>query len=531
MRFFRAVAISVVFASLTACFGATAKEPSQDETPAVFRYHIPHEPQSLDPSKLTSTDASYFFNNIMRGLYSYSDEHGLIAEEADSCVLESKLKLVCKLRPSKWSDGSTVTAADYVRSFRRLVSSNSRAPTIELLKNVKNAMRINAGALAADRLGVRAESKTRLVFDFSAPDPDFLFKLTHSVLVPVAHETYPPPGELKTVLFNGPYRVVSWSRGRRFRLEKNPFYERGHPSRPPVEVLFIDDDQTALNLYEQKQLSFLRRLPPASIATFQSRPDFFQIPVARFDYIGFGDALRDQPDLRAALSYGADYAELRKALGLQALGPPGCPGLAPTLIEGSHCVPFDIEKAKTHLARVPPKIRAKRLKLMFSKLGGDDVKRAMEWFQANWKKNLGLQIDLEQAEQQSYLQFLRASPPPIFRKGVGLERPTCLAALETFARNGAENFLKLDDSEFEKIITRLTEVTQPANKTGAVSRPSLESRRLCGQGVQYLVDRHWLIPLGRMVFTMLVEPRFVGWSMNEMNQLDLAHLSVRAATP
>lgn len=522
MRFFFIFVLMFIFCHLPKTNKlAFASEMTQKETNLIFRYHIVSEPQSLDPSKLTSTDASYFFNNIMRGLYSYSNERGLLKEGAESCLFVNPLKLVCKLHDTFWSDGTKIESQDYVRSFRRLVSSRTKTPTVELLKRVKNALNIFLGTAPVEKLGVRAEGKNSLVIDFESPDPDFLYKLTASVLVPIRNDTFPPPGDLTGIVFNGPYRVTQWLRGKRLHLESNSFYKRGNPNRPAVEILFIDDEQTAMNLYERNELSFLRRLPTSYIEKYRQHPDVKQLPIARFDYVGFGEDLKNQPDLRAALSYSADFREMQKML--NALGIPGCPGLSEDLVDQPRCVQFDLNKAKLHWEKVPAEIKSKRFKFVFSKLGGDDVKRSMEWLQAQWKKNLNFQTDLEQTEQGVFLNLLRTQPPSIFRKGVGLESPTCLAALETFAVGGAENFLRLNDPQFQKIIKNVSEAIK-TDRNGLINKPTLDAKKSCGAGIQLLLDQHWLIPLGRIQFTILAHPRFQGWTLNEMNQLDLSDL-------
>ena len=396
-------------------------EASQNETDGVFRFHMAVEPQSLDPLRLSS-DSTYFFNNLMRGLYSYSNEEGLVKENADSCEFKTPLKLVCQLkRDAKWSDGSAITAGDYARAFKRLLQPQAKNTAVELLKNVKNAIAVHAGAMPSSALGISSQPSGALIIEFEKPDPDFLFKLTSSVLTPIKSEDFPNrEGANKTVV-NGPYRVEWWKPGRRVRLISNAFYKPGATTRPPVEILFVDDDDTAFNLYKKGELTFLRRLPTTNIPEFKGRPEFYQVPMSRFDYVGFGDFLKDQPELRAALSLSADFKELQKIY--DALGIPGCPSLPSEWMEGTHCVTFNLEAAKRHLEHVLPEVRSRRLKLVFSKLGGDDIKKGAEWFQAQWKKNLGLTVDIEANEQGVYLERLRQAPPPIFRKGVGLERP------------------------------------------------------------------------------------------------------------
>lgn len=490
---------------------------SQSETgQSTFRFHIPSEPTSLDPLLVQSTDASYFLNNVSRGLYSYSQEKGLVTEGASSCVFVVKTKLRCALKPdAKWSDGSQIVAEDYVRGFTRLVSKESRSPAAETLKNVKNAVAAHGGKVPIEQVGIKALSKLSLEIEFEKPDPEFLYKLTTSVLVPVKSASFPSRENSHQAVVNGPYKVSKWTSGRRVSLKPNPFYTAANPKRPLVEALFIDDDQTALHLYEEGELNFLRRLPTTEIPRSKKRADFLQVPMARFDYIGFGKELKDQPKLREALSYALDFKELAKIY--DALGIPGCPSLPRQLMADEPCVTFDLERAKKAWNEVPKSVREKRLKLVFSKLGGDDVKKGAEWFQAQWKKHLSATVDVEAMEQGVYLSTIRENPPTIFRKGVGLDRPTCLAALETFAKGGPENFVDLNNPAYEQVLVKLENAS-----TGPASEKT--KKQLCTDGVKLLLSEQRLIPLGRIHFTLLARPAFKGWKLNEMNQLDLSQL-------
>lgn len=491
---------------------------------------MPTEPPALDPARLTTSDASYFLSNIMRGLYTYNDKTGLVPEGARACEYKSALEIRCELARRFWSDGSSIVAEDYVRAFRRLVQPNSKSLSIELLKNLKNAIGIRKGQMPPDQLGIAALDSDHLRFEFEKPDSEFLYKLTYSVLVPVKQDVFPQQTDSHLTIVNGPYRVTQWQTGRRIRLEANPTFDDQSARRPPVEILILDDDETALNLYEQGELTLLRRLPTTYIPRYRERPDFMQIPVLRFDYVGFGSALKDDPEMRQALSLALDYDELAHLL--DAAGRPGCAGLAKEFFTDLPCLRFDREKARTLLQTSRAKNgsqKPKPLLLTFSKLGGDDVKKAAEWFQAQWKKNLGLDVQLQQLEQSVQLHTLRTDPPPLFRKGLHPERPTCLATLEIFAKDGPDNFLKIEDPVLERDIAELatasTESTRKMVRSDGI-RASLGERQACTKAVNRLLDQSRIIPLGQVHFTLLASPRFRGWSLNEMNQLDLSGLEV-----
>jgi oligopeptide transport system substrate-binding protein len=496
-----------------------APQLSQSETEGkIFSFHLAAEPSGLDPSTLGSGDGGYLFVNVLRGLYYYRDKEGLQPEGAKECHFVSKLKLVCRLNEKvKWSDGKTVLAEDYVRSLRHLANGKTKSGVVaRLIANLKNSMQVNSGEKMPEELGVH-DVAGKLVFDFEREDPEFFFKLSGSVIVPMRTDNFPDRSMIQNASVNGPYKIANWKSGRKIELVPNPFYPFGEKNRPPVTVLILDEDQTAMNLYESGKLSFLRRLPTSYIPKYKSHPDFKQLPVARFDYIGFGPELIDQPDFRAALSLSADYAGLAKIL--DALGRPGCPSLPDSYMDRPYCLNFDLEKARAHWAKVKAEIKAKRWPLYFSNLGGDDIKKQMEWFQAQWKKNLGLEVELRGTEQGVYLQLLAKSPPAIFRKGVNLDRPTCLAAVETFAKDGSENFIHLSDPEYEASLKKLRSLA-------IAHAPQGQQRVSCRESVTRLLDRNLIIPLGQIHFTVLASPEFTGWSLNSMNQLDLSRLKL-----
>ena len=101
---------------------------------------------------------------------------------------------------------------------------------------------------------------------------------------------------------------------------------------------------TAYRLYLGHQLDFLRRVPSNLITHLKNRKDFYQIPMARFDYLGFGQELMKDHELRQALIHSIDYKTLKNLL--KALGRPGCPSLPSDWMDQVPCYEFDPKKAK-----------------------------------------------------------------------------------------------------------------------------------------------------------------------------------------
>jgi oligopeptide transport system substrate-binding protein len=422
------------------------------------------------------------------------------------------------LKPDrKWNNGTPVTAADYVRAFQFVIDPAHKILSAELLKNLRHAHEILNGKLPPSQLGVRAVNPHLLELAFATQDNEFEYKLAAIALSPRPAPGYPPREQVTQTLSNGPYQIVEWKNGVRVHLTANPYFStKDHRPRPDVEVLFIGDDEAALTLYEKKELSFLRRFLTTHIADFRTRPDLAEAPVSRFDYIGFGPQLADQPDLRKALALSLDFDELQTLL--MSSGTPGCPSFPTEYMDQPTCLKMDLASAKEALLKVPASVLKQKLRVEYSALGGEDHRRVFAWAQAQWKKNLQLDIEIQAQEQGVFLAHLRSSSVPIFRKGVSLERPTCLAALETFAADSSENYIHFQNANYSNVLKKM------ALLPGLDRTQNLRYRQLCRRGVEQLIQDYRLIPLGHFKFSMLADRHFKGWQMNEMYQLDLSGL-------
>ena len=467
------------------------------------------EPHSLDPQTTASNGGNYVFQNIFRGLFRYHSQRGLVYEGAKRCSRE-KLQLTCTLNSAhRWSNGEKIVAEDYVRAFRRLADPERRSPQTELLLSLKNAKKILAGELSPDRLGVKALKTDVLRFEFAVEDPEFEYRLIHVATSPLPKAGFVSRENAADLVTSGPYKIKEWKLGQRIDLVANAAYGLpANSARPDLQALFIEDDATALRLYESGRLNFLRRLSFAEIPRYQTHPEYHQLPILRFDYVGFGGPLLEREKLRQALATSIDFSTYKNLVDHK--GVPGCPSLPARMMDRPSCLEFNALSAKASLVEAG---QVPKVELYFSRMGGDDVAQIAQWLQGQWKKNLSLQVELKGEEQVVYLRRLSTQPPAIFKKGVSLDRPTCLAAVENFTRGNRENYLRVDDDQFEALVKNLS-----------LSPTEVKKKIACRKAVDHLLKSYRLIPLGESYFSLLAKVRFQGWNLNELNQLDLTDL-------
>ena len=284
---------------------------------------------------------------------------------------------------------------------------------------------------------------------------------------------------------------------------------------PLIEILFVDDDTAAMNLFEAGRLSLLRRVPVDDLPRWKQHKNFFTVPLERFDYIGFGPKMAKWPQLTRAMALALDYKALQRILA--APEPLGCPSFSADFMHPPRCLKFNLARAKQLLQQVPANVRQQTYTFVYSKMGGRSVRTSIEWFEHQWKKHLGLRIILKPLEQGMFLQTLKHQSPDIFRKGGALHRPTCLAGLELFRTGAPENYIQLRDKVFDTWLNKIA-------VSGRHHDSASDLPKLCSQAVQHLFNTGRVIPLGRIHYGMLHSGKFTGWSINSLQQLDLTQL-------
>jgi oligopeptide transport system substrate-binding protein len=225
------------------------------------------EPDTLDPAQAGTTMEANILGDLMVGLTTLdaaAKPMPGIAERWE--VSRDGLTWTFHLRKAHWSDGTPVTAQDFVAAWRRVVEPKTAARAAQNLWVVKNAQAISAGHMPAEKLGIAAPDPTTVIVTLEHPAPYLPALLTQPAALPL------PPAVLKNgvrtsaYVSDGPYLLKNWIPNDRVTLVRNPrFYDAGTVKIDTVNYFPTADAQAALRRFRAGELDMQTPLPSAQI--------------------------------------------------------------------------------------------------------------------------------------------------------------------------------------------------------------------------------------------------------------------------
>ncbi|NJN95524.1 MAG: hypothetical protein HC875_16145 [Anaerolineales bacterium] len=213
----------------------------------LFRVGV-FEPTTLDPGLIDTTDDEEIIKNLFEGLTELDTELNIIPAVARRWhVDETGQNYQFELRSGlKWSDGTPLTAHDFVFAWRRNLHPDTVAAFAQQLYVVQGAEDFHQGRRSDPAsIAIRALDDLTLEITLTAPTPYFPYLLATSI-------TFPQPAhivqvneagwmKLENLVCNGPFRVEQWQPGREMLLTRSAAYHGYIPGNlEQALLLFID---------------------------------------------------------------------------------------------------------------------------------------------------------------------------------------------------------------------------------------------------------------------------------------------------
>ena len=190
----------------------------------------------LSPWFVTEAEQTSLIRDLFEGLTAYDAQGNLVPAAAESWQTEDNRNWTFILRDGlKWSNGTPLTAQDFVLSWQALAQSESPLKSYLLYLNVQNAQAVLEKQQPLSRLGIFAETDRTLLIRLDKPTPYLPEMLAHVALLPQYHD-------LNLMVSNGAYLFSSRDENG-VHLVKNPYYwQKEAVSFNAVDYLFTEND-------------------------------------------------------------------------------------------------------------------------------------------------------------------------------------------------------------------------------------------------------------------------------------------------
>jgi oligopeptide transport system substrate-binding protein len=482
------------------------------------------EPETLDPSKASTTYEFHILRDLFEGLVMPDATANVVPGVAlhwqvsgDETVYTFKLR-----EDALWSNGDPVTADDFVFAFRRLQDPATASEYASMLYVVKNAEAINTGKMSPDEIGARAIDGRTLEITLNGPTPYFLELLTHPTAYPLHRASVQRLGEAWTkpgnLISNGPFVLTERVPDDHIKIVRNGKFHNAADVKLDAVVFYPTQDRsTAIKRFEAGELDSNDELPLEQIRALKEKfgSQLHIVPYlgVYFLYINLAKEPWNNPQLRRAISMAVDREFLADKVWGGAMFP--AYGFVPPGIEG-------YEPYRPQYVDTPDMDRVDEASRILRTLGyGPDnpLKLELRYDTSENNQNtgialqeqlrpLGVEVTLHNSDAKTHFGHLDGKGDFDFARGGWIGDYKDPETFLGIARKASGNNLgHYDSPEFEQVMAA-------AAAAGANTHRRM---RHLSQAEKVLVESDGMLPLLFFSSQNIVSGRVKGWQENVMD--------------
>ena len=471
------------------------------------------EPVSLDPHMLRGTSEAQIMKDLFEGLVVYDNGEIKPGSASSWKILDSGLRYRFEIKEGlKWSDGSPLTAKDYVYSFRRAVDPATASAYAWYFRTatIKNADSILSGKQSPEQLGVTAVDDRTLEVQLEKPVSYFLKLLDFPVFLPVPEQAvekygkhWSKPGKM---ISNGAYQLTDWKLNERVILKRNEHYHNdGNTQIDQVTYLPISDQNAEMNRYLAGEIDITLGIPLTHYEKLKTeRPsELLDAPRLALNMLMFNvrHAPMQDANLRKALSYSIDRSKLTlldpslHTMPLYGLTPP-------IVLGGRYEMPlygeWSQEKREEEARRLYQEAgytegNPLRITLLSgNKLNNDKRATVLAYM---WEQVLGVQVTTEKKDWGTYIdRVLSGDFQAVMVPWLGAYNDQS-AFMELMVSNFQSNMAGYQNPEYDELVSK-----------ARVARTLVQRQALYKQASQLLNEDMPVAPLHTVGALRLISP-------------------------
>lgn len=451
------------------------------------------EPASLDPHKIEGVPESQVAYQLLEGLITKGSDGQDQPGVAQSWESTPDFKVwTFKLRPdAKWSDGSPVTAHDFVFSWQRLADPKTASPYASFLNylQVANAQDIIDGKKPASELGVKALDDHTFQITLTNSVPYAPGMTTHSSLLPVSKKVVEKFGDdwvkKENFVGNGAYKITNHVINEKIEFARNPQYWNDKETViNTATFLAIPNASTDVTRYRAGEIDVTSySLPPEQFPKLkQEIPNevFVTRTLTTYMYeFNHNKAPFNDAKVREALNLALD----RDVITDKVLGQGQTPTyvFTPTYISEGGAIQQPAYSKQSMKERNEKAVKllqeagfSKSNPLKFTLLynTSENHKKIAIAASSLWKTNTGGLVDvkLENQEWKTYLDTRREGKAQLARAGWAADYDHASTFINYFLSNSKNNTAFYKSAEYDAAVEEALKATDAAGREAAYAK-------------------------------------------------------------
>lgn len=469
-----------------------ATEATASTGEKILSVQVGPDPETIDPALNSAVDGGNMLLHSFECLLAVDENGQLVPGQAESWeTSEDGLTWTFHLRDGlKWSDGSDLTANDFVYSWKRVCDPMVAAPYADtVLSMVAGYDKAIEGDL--DALQVAAQDDNTLVVTLNAPCSYFGSLAAFATLSPVQEATVTANGDAwatsaETYISNGPFYVSEWVPGSYIMMSKNPYYWNADAIKlDGIKWNLIEDSNAAYSAYQTGEVLMIKDVPTEEIPSLKDNADFHVDPIIGTYYISMNlerDAFKDAR-VRKALSLAIDRDYVANTL-MQGTYSPADNFMGPGWIDmdgkqfkdnangGQSYIDVnnyeaDLEEAKQLLADAGYPDGEGFPTITYTTNDAGYHKVVAEYVQQAWAQ-LGIDLQVDIVEWASFTPMRRNGDFDVARNGWVGDYSDPSNMLDLFLSTNGNNDGKFNNADYDAAIYRSRETLDPTERSKAL---------------------------------------------------------------
>ncbi|MCS6155992.1 peptide ABC transporter substrate-binding protein [Lactiplantibacillus plantarum] len=524
-----AVVMSLVLVTVLAACGKHNSQSSGNGKYASSQVLNLSYPSSLDSIDISNMSGYGSTGNIFESLYRLGKNGSITPGLAKSTKVSKDGKTYTfTIRNAKWSDGSKITAQDFVYSWKRTATPATKSQYAYLFSGVKNADEIVAGKKSPSTLGVKAQGEHTFIVTLDKPITYFKKLMTYPLFGPISEKAVKKWGnkyatKAQYMLYSGPFKLTGWTgtnNSWQF-VKNNQYWDKKAVHLQKINYTVNESTTTTLNLFQEKKLD-LTQLASEQVKNMKSSSDYTTYPYSITAFLVY-----NFQDSNATIKKALNNAKIRQAISLSI----NRKTLVKNVIGDASTVsktfvPQDLVKdAKTgkdfadestvknstsYNKALAQKLWKQGLKetgikkLSIQLLASNDEpnKPISQYLKSALEKNLdGLTVNLSNIPSKVASSRAQSGDFDLYLSGWGADFNDPISHLQIMTNNSGYNYGKYNSSTYNALVNKAQ--NQDANDTSARWQDMIKAEKT-------IMKDQGITPLYQTVYSYLQNPKVKG---------------------